>query len=328
MDDVALDKRRPVRRETGPAVKCLGVHLRVERSTRIPARSRIVEQGVEHTPTDARAAARGHDRHATDLHGLLVLAVVPARGDHVAVADQHMPSRHVVAVVLVELFIRRHVLLVDENAEAEGKRFGDAFAVRTIEDFEIHRLASDSRLLGELRVMIRLHLCTGLLERDGRVLVVGNQYPNHAALLWNLPGGRQEWGETAPMTVERELREETGLAVRANELLYVAESFDHVARTHVTAFCFAIVADGEPAVPSADAHVRACRFVAYEELPALLTVRVIREPLLGYLDGRRRRYFGYLDAGITIAFADAPAALAATPPGAADTGRRPHDVPE
>jgi ADP-ribose pyrophosphatase YjhB (NUDIX family) len=173
--------------------------------------------------------------------------------------------------------------------------------------------------------MTRIHLCTGLLERDGRVLVVANQYPNQPRLLWNLPGGRQEWNETADMTVVRELREETGLDVRVGELAYVAESFDHVRQTQVTAFCFTITSDGEPAAPPDDPHVRACRFVPLGELAELLHVRVVREPLLGYLDGRTRRYFGYLDAGITIAFADAPAARAATPPGASDTTPRRRD---
>jgi len=172
-------------------------------------------------------------------------------------------------------------------------------------------------------------LCTGLLERDGRVLVVANQYPNQPELLWNLPGGRQEWNETAPMTVARELREETGLEVRVGPLAYVAESFDHAAQTHVTAMCFTIAAEGEPVAPPDDAHVRAVRFAAYAELSDLLRVRVIREPLLGYLDGRRQQYFGFLDAGITIAFADGPpAALAATPPDAADRAPRPRDARE
>jgi ADP-ribose pyrophosphatase YjhB (NUDIX family) len=173
--------------------------------------------------------------------------------------------------------------------------------------------------------MERIHLCTGLLERDGRVLLVANQYPNQPDVLWNLPGGRQEWNETAAMTVIRELREETGLAVRVGPLAYLAESFDHTTRTHVTAVCFTIAADGEPAVPAGDAHVRACRFVPYDELAGMLAVRVIREPLLGHLGDRRRQYFGYLDAGITIAFADEPAAPVATPLDAADTAPRPRD---
>jgi ADP-ribose pyrophosphatase YjhB (NUDIX family) len=173
--------------------------------------------------------------------------------------------------------------------------------------------------------MVRIHLCTGLLERDGRVLLVANQYPNRDDLLWNLPGGRQEWNETAAMTVARELREETGLEARVGALAYVAESFDHATRTHVTAFCFAVEADGEPSVPAGDAHVRDYRFVPYADLAAILTVRVIREPLLGHLADRSRRFFGYLDAGITIAFADGPAAPAATPPDADDTAPRRRD---
>jgi ADP-ribose pyrophosphatase YjhB (NUDIX family) len=170
--------------------------------------------------------------------------------------------------------------------------------------------------------MVRIHLCTGLLERDGRVLVVANAYPNQPDLLWNLPGGRQEWDETAAMTVERELLEETGLRVRVGPLAYVAESFDHVSHTHVTAMCFTIEADGEPVAPHADVHVRACRFVPYDELAELLAVRVIREPLLGHLADRRQQYFGYLDAGITIALADGSADRAATPPDASGTTPR------
>jgi 8-oxo-dGTP diphosphatase len=176
--------------------------------------------------------------------------------------------------------------------------------------------------------MPRMHVCTGLLERDGRVLVVGNQYPNHATLLWNLPGGRQERNETVAMAVARELREETGLEVRVGALAYVAESFDPPTDTHVVVFCFAVTADGEPAVPAGDAHVRDCRFVAYDELPELLRVPVIRDPLMGHLADRERRYFGYLDAGVTIAFADAPVARAATPLDASDRAPHRRDAPE
>jgi 8-oxo-dGTP diphosphatase len=173
--------------------------------------------------------------------------------------------------------------------------------------------------------MPRMHVCTGLLERDGRVLVVGNQYPNHTGLLWNLPGGRQERNETVAMAVARELLEETGLTVQVGGLAYVAESFDTATDTHVVVFCFTITSAGEPCVQDADDYVRACRFVAYDELPDLLGVRVIREPLLGHLADRSQRYFGYLDAGVTIAFADDAAARAATPPDADDRAPRRRD---
>jgi ADP-ribose pyrophosphatase YjhB (NUDIX family) len=146
--------------------------------------------------------------------------------------------------------------------------------------------------------------------------------------LWNLPGGHQEEHETCDQTVVREFREETGLAVRVRELAYVAESFDTVTRTQFTAFCFRVEGAGEPRVPAGDAHVRDCRWVARAELAPLLEVRVVREPLLMHLDDPQRRYFGYEEAGITIASADAPpppAASGSTPPGGADTAPRPRD---
>lgn len=175
----------------------------------------------------------------------------------------------------------------------------------------------------------RIHICTGLLERDGRILVVANQYPNLPDLLWGLPGGRQEPLETADRTVVREFAEETGLAVRVLDLVYVAESFDASTETQFTAFCFRVDGDGEPALPSADLHVRAVRWVTRAELDGLLKLRVVREPLFGYLAERRPRYYGFAESGITIAFADAPPATsAATPPDANDTAPRRRDARE
>jgi ADP-ribose pyrophosphatase YjhB (NUDIX family) len=164
-------------------------------------------------------------------------------------------------------------------------------------------------------VLRRIHLCTCLIERDGCVLLVANAYPNQRALLWNLPGGRQEGRETAATAALRELREETSLAGRVTGLAYVAESFDPATGTQFTAFCFTVDAAGEARVPAGDAHVRALRWVPRSELAGVLAVRVVREPLIGYLADPAQRYFGYLDAGITIAFADEPATPdAANPP--------------
>jgi ADP-ribose pyrophosphatase YjhB (NUDIX family) len=156
-------------------------------------------------------------------------------------------------------------------------------------------------------VFQRIHLCTGLLERDGRILLVGNAYPNHAELLWGLPGGRQEDRETCAMAVVREFREEVALEARVTGLAYVAESFDEATKTQYTAFCFTVEAAGDARAVAGDAHVRECRWVPRGELASILGVRVIREPLLGYLADPAQRYFGYLEAGITIAFGDEPA---------------------
>jgi ADP-ribose pyrophosphatase YjhB (NUDIX family) len=152
----------------------------------------------------------------------------------------------------------------------------------------------------------RIHLAHGILERDGRLLLVASRYPNHSQPLWNLPGGRQREGELLEQTVRREFREETGLLPEVMGLRYVAESHDTPSGTHFTSFVFAVASSGVPVPPTGDAHVVACEWVPFEQLRTVLTVQVVCEPLLTYLIDPRRRYFGYAEAGITIEFADEP----------------------
>lgn len=150
----------------------------------------------------------------------------------------------------------------------------------------------------------RIHLVTGIFERDGALLLAASQYPNHAQPLWNLPGGRQRAGELLEATLRRELREEATLAVDVGPLRYVAESYDRATDTHFVNFAFTIAATGEPRPGPDDAHVVALAWVPYAELGRRLTVAVVREPLLAHLADPARRYFGFADAGISIEFAD------------------------
>lgn len=56
-----------------------------------------------------------------------------------------------------------------------------------------------------------------LIIRDGKFLVMHNNGVKDD--LWELPGGRMEFGETAEEALERELMEETGLKVKPLRLL-------------------------------------------------------------------------------------------------------------
>lgn len=56
-----------------------------------------------------------------------------------------------------------------------------------------------------------------LIVRDDKFLVMHNN--GVKADLWELPGGRMEFGETAEETLKREIMEETGLIVSPIKLL-------------------------------------------------------------------------------------------------------------
>lgn len=58
----------------------------------------------------------------------------------------------------------------------------------------------------------------GIVVRDGAVLLV-RRGRGVATGLWSLPGGRVEPGETLAEAVEREMAEETGLAVRCERFV-------------------------------------------------------------------------------------------------------------
>jgi ADP-ribose pyrophosphatase YjhB (NUDIX family) len=152
----------------------------------------------------------------------------------------------------------------------------------------------------------RVHLATGILERDGCVLLVASRYPNHLEPLWNLPGGRQRDGELLDDTVRREFREETSLDATVGSARYLCESYDRTTGTHFLCVAFDVRATGEPLVPSDDAHAVDHAWVAISDLATKLTVAVVREPLVAHLADPARRYFGFADAGITIEFRDEP----------------------
>jgi 8-oxo-dGTP diphosphatase len=151
--------------------------------------------------------------------------------------------------------------------------------------------------------MTRIHLATALIRRNDCVLLVASHYPNHEHALWNMPGGRQQPGELLAQTVVRELNEETGMSGAVRELCYISESYD--AEVHFTNFTFAVEAQGEPGRPHIQGdHVVDAAWVPIDELAKRITVRVVREPLLAYLNGTLPRYAGYPEAGITIEFPD------------------------
>lgn len=61
----------------------------------------------------------------------------------------------------------------------------------------------------------------GVLIEEGQLLLVQQQV--NANRGWSLPGGRVEAGETLEEAVVREMKEETGLNVSIERLLYVAD---------------------------------------------------------------------------------------------------------
>ena len=67
-------------------------------------------------------------------------------------------------------------------------------------------------------------MTAGLLRQNGMVLITKRPAGSHLAGYWEFPGGKQEVGETLEECLEREMKEELGVDVRAGKRLL---SVDH-----------------------------------------------------------------------------------------------------
>ncbi|WP_405452324.1 NUDIX domain-containing protein [Paenibacillus sp. HJGM_3] len=68
--------------------------------------------------------------------------------------------------------------------------------------------------------LIRVRV-TGLLIENEEILLVKQKVTSER--MWSLPGGKLERGESLADGIAREMREETGLEVKVERLLYVCE---------------------------------------------------------------------------------------------------------
>lgn len=159
-------------------------------------------------------------------------------------------------------------------------------------------------------VLSKVQLCSGLLIRENRVLLVRCIYDGQPQPLWVLPGGRQESGETIEEAVVREFAEETSLQVRTLGLAYVSESIDPAIGYHVVNCTFFVEeAGGLGTVQPRDPAVVDTRFVPVADAAGMLEADVLAIPVGAALRGELgRRYFSFRPEDVKVPFFNRPSA--------------------
>jgi ADP-ribose pyrophosphatase YjhB (NUDIX family) len=117
----------------------------------------------------------------------------------------------------------------------------------------------------------------GALVRDGRVLMVREVADGG----WTLPGGWADIGEPPSASVEREVREESGVAVRAVKLIAVHDRDRHnfpPHAHHIFKLFFLVEETGEPH-GEPDDEVDGVGWFGLSELPPLSSGRTTRGQL-------------------------------------------------
>jgi mutator protein MutT len=72
------------------------------------------------------------------------------------------------------------------------------------------------------------HVTAGLVWQDGKILITRRPAGSHLAGYWEFPGGKQEPGESLEVCLEREIREELAMEVRAvKHLLQIDHDYEN-----------------------------------------------------------------------------------------------------
>jgi 8-oxo-dGTP diphosphatase len=113
--------------------------------------------------------------------------------------------------------------------------------------------------------------------RENRVLLVKRKQPPGKGF-WAIPGGRLELGETLKEAAEREVREETGVIIRAGNPVYTFELIEHDDQGRIR-FHYVIVdllADYISGSPHARSDACEARWISPRELDELSVTKSTR----------------------------------------------------
>ncbi|CAN5658407.1 NUDIX hydrolase [soil metagenome] len=134
-----------------------------------------------------------------------------------------------------------------------------------------------------------------LLDGQGRVLLVGNDWQGHGNVRWTLPGGVVERGESTLDALSREVKEETGLLITSVSHLAYAVHVEDVRRNdRAVSFAFAARYDGLLNPRDPDGFIVEARFVPVDEVETIIPIPPLREPLARYLRDRvAGRFYTY-----------------------------------
>ncbi|MEC8381793.1 MAG: NUDIX hydrolase [Myxococcota bacterium] len=102
-----------------------------------------------------------------------------------------------------------------------------------------------------------------IIHKDGKILLIKRKNPPFG---WALPGGFVDEGETVEQAAIREAKEETGLDVQLETLLYVYSDPRRDMRQHTLSIVFTASSNGTP-VAADDATDLG--YYSFKELPKL-----------------------------------------------------------
>jgi mutator protein MutT len=118
--------------------------------------------------------------------------------------------------------------------------------------FDIRLESVNHHAEDQLKETETIDVSAGLVFRAGQLLIAQRRVDSHLGGLWEFPGGKREPGESFEQCLQRELREELGVAVEVGRLFESVTHHYPEKSVHVR-FFFCHITAGEPQALGCDA---------------------------------------------------------------------------
>ena len=139
----------------------------------------------------------------------------------------------------------------------------------------------------EVRPRIRV---AGILIEDNKILLI--QHHKNDKKYWLIPGGGNDWGETAKEALIREYKEETNMDIEVDEFLFFSETISPDKKRHVLNLFYKIHRNNKNASIiklGEEAVLTDLKFVTKEELETMIIYPNIKENLLKLMNNEKIR---------------------------------------
>ncbi|MCK4261486.1 NUDIX hydrolase [bacterium] len=116
-----------------------------------------------------------------------------------------------------------------------------------------------------------------ILVKGNKILLAGHR--KRSRTYWVLPGGKVEYGETIEETAKREMKEETNLKIRLNELVFIDETITGNGGRHVINFYFTAKALSGKLKVAKGKVLREAKFFSPKQVKDLIVLPDIKKDL-------------------------------------------------